>query len=73
VSRSIHDPHESGGYALRTTALAWDRTKEHWRDSGASSFDQHHWPAVEGAANEYLNSLNHLLELLAAAERETDY
>jgi hypothetical protein len=65
-------PHEEGELALREISAAWARTQQHWHDDMASSFGRSHWGPLVDESRSYLRSLGECMELLAAAERETE-
>ena len=66
-------PHEDGELLLREISAAWARTQEHWHDDMASSFGRSHWGPLVDESRSYLRSLGECMELLTAAERETEY
>jgi hypothetical protein len=66
-------PHEDGELALREIGAAWAKTQQHWHDDMASSFGRSHWGPLVDESRSYLRSLGECMELLTAAERETEY
>jgi|HubBroStandDraft_2_1064218.scaffolds.fasta_scaffold44406_2 hypothetical protein len=66
-------PHEDGELALREIGAAWAKTQQHWHDDMASSFGRLHWGPLVDESRSYLRSLGECMELLTAAERETEY
>lgn len=67
------NPHEDGDYSLHLLDSAWYDTKLQWRDNLATHFDHSHWAPLADETRAYLAALRRLMELLNAAERETEY
>jgi hypothetical protein len=66
-------PHEDGELLLREVGAAWSKTQLHWQDDMSSQFDRSHWAPLADESRSYLRALGDCMELLAAAERETEY
>ena len=66
-------PHEDGEQLLREMGSAWAKTQQHWHDDLASQFGRSHWAPLVDESRSYLRALGECMELLAAAERETEY
>jgi hypothetical protein len=67
--RSDHD----GDHHLHLLESAWDKTQQHWHDDMTRHFDSRYWMPVLNESRSYLGALRRLMELLAAAERDTEY
>jgi hypothetical protein len=66
-------PHEDGELLLAGIAAAWSKTQQHWHDDMSSQFDRSHWAPLADESRSYLRALGECMELLADAERETEY
>ncbi len=66
-------PHEDGELSLRVIGSAWSNTQRHWHDDMASRFSRSHWVPLLDESRAYLRALGECMELLNAAERETEY
>lgn len=66
-------PYEDGELLLAGVGAAWAKTQQHWHDDMASSFGRSHWAPLIDESRSYLRALGELMELLTAAERETEY
>jgi hypothetical protein len=66
-------PHEDGELLLREIGAAWAKMQQHWHDDMASSFGRSHWAPLVDESRSYLRALGEFMELLTAAERETEY
>ena len=66
-------PHEDGELLLREIDAAWSKTQQHWHDDMARHFGRSHWAPLADESRSYLRALRECMELLAAAERETEY
>ena len=66
-------PHEDGELLLAGIAAAWSKTLQHWHDDMSSQFDRSRWVPLADESCAYLRALGECMELLAAAERETEY
>lgn len=69
----MSSPDRDGNQYLSALDGAWDRTKRHWQDQVSRTFDAHHWRPLQTESRAYLAALHELLELLSAAERDTEY
>jgi hypothetical protein len=66
-------PDQDGDQHLHTLDAAWDQTQQYWRDDTTRHFEQHHWQPLLNESRAYLSALHDLVELLNAAERDTEY
>jgi hypothetical protein len=66
-------PDDDGGYQLSLLDAAWDQAAQHWQDEMARDFDRHHWTPLRQEFRSYLDALARLREVLAAAERDTEF
>jgi hypothetical protein len=66
-------PHEDGELSLQVIGEAWSKTQQHWHDDLAGQFNRSHWTPLVSESQGYLRALAECLELLTAAERETDF
>jgi hypothetical protein len=66
-------PDRDGDHNLRMLGAAWDKTRQHWNDDMTRRFDTDHWTPLLGESRSYLAALHKLMELLNAAERDTEY
>lgn len=66
-------PEHDGSYMLQQLDTNWASTKSHWRDDMATDFDARHWMPLFKESRSYLEALSELMELLEAAERDTEY
>jgi hypothetical protein len=66
-------PHDDGELSLRVIDAAWSTTQQHWHDDLAAQFNRSHWAPLVNESRTYLRALAECLELLAAAERETNF
>jgi hypothetical protein len=69
----VSDPDDDAAFQLRLLDTAWYEARQHWTDGGATHFEKNHWRPLDERARAYAASLRTLTELLAAAERATDY
>jgi hypothetical protein len=53
-------------------APPWSQTQQHWHDDMSSRLNRSHWAPLVGESRAYLRALGECMELLAAAERETE-
>jgi hypothetical protein len=65
--------HADGELSLQVIDSAWSKTQQHWHDDMASHFDRFHWAPLLNESRAYLRALGECMELLNAAERETEY
>ena len=66
-------PDQDGELLLREIGAAWSKTQQYWHDDMSSQFDRMHWTPLADESRSYLRALGECMELLAAAERETDH
>ena len=66
-------PHEDGELLLARIGAAWSKTQQHWHDDMSGQFDRSHLARLIHESRSYLRALGECMELLAAAERETDH
>lgn len=66
-------PDQDGDHHLDVLDAAWDKTRQHWRDDMTRRFDTDYWMPLRGESRSYLGALHRLMDLLNAAERETEY
>jgi hypothetical protein len=66
-------PDQDGDQSLWVLDSAWDKTQLHWHDDMARYFDTHHWTPLLNESRAYLGALRKLMEMLNAAERDTEY
>ena len=69
----IGHPHEDGEVLLAGIGAAWSKTQQHWHDDMSSQFDRSHLAPLVDESRSYLRALGECMELLATAERETEY
>lgn len=65
-------PDQEGDRHFRLVDDAWDKALPHWQDDIARHFDTHHWTPLLHESRSYLESLRRLMDLLEAAERDTE-
>ena len=66
-------PDQDGDHHLNLLDAAWDKAQERWNDDMSRHFDAHYWMPMLNESRAYLTALHSLIELLAAAERDTEY
>jgi len=66
-------PHEDGELLLARMGAAWAKTQQHWHDDMANQFVRSHWAPLVNESRSYLRALAECVDLLTAAERETEY
>lgn len=66
-------PDQDGDHHLYLLEAAWDKTQERWDDDMSRHFDAHSWLPLLNESRAYLTILRRLVELLNAAERDTEY
>lgn len=66
-------PDHDGDYQLHLLDAAWDDTQRHWHDDMTRHFDTGYLTPLLNESREYLLALRNLVDLLAAAERDTEY
>ena len=65
-------PDRDGDQQLRLLDDAWDRASQHWHDSMARQFETGQWAPLVRESRGYLEALRKLIDLLEAAERDTE-
>ena len=68
----ISRPDQDGDQQLRLLGDAWDKAAEHWRDGPARQFGTAQLTPVLQESRGYLEALRTLMDLLEAADRETE-
>jgi len=66
-------PHEEGELLLAGIGAAWSTTQQHWHDDISSQFERSHWAPLVDESRSYLRALGECMDVLAAAERETEH
>ncbi len=66
-------PDQDGDHHLHVLDAAWDKTQERWHDDMSRHFDTRYWAPMLNESRAYLATLRNLMELLNAAERDTEY
>jgi hypothetical protein len=66
-------PDKDGDYHLRALDAAWYETRQHWHDDMTRRFDTDYQTPLLNDSRSYLGALRKLMELLNAAERDTEY
>lgn len=64
---------QDGDHQLHMLDAAWSKAQQHWDDDMSHQFDTRHWTPILNESRTYLTALGNLLELLSAAERDTEY
>ncbi len=65
-------PDRDGDQQFRLLGDAWEKASEHWLDGMARQFDTGHATPLLRESRSYLEALRKLMDLLEAAERETE-
>ena len=65
-------PDQDGDQQLRLLGDAWDKAAEHWRDGPAHQFGTAQLTPLLQESRGYVEALRTLMDLLEAAERETE-
>jgi hypothetical protein len=65
-------PHDDAGQEFGLLRLAWEEVRLKWRDDMARRFESMHWMHIRNESEDYVRSLHDLVELLHAAERDTE-
>jgi hypothetical protein len=68
-----HRPDRDGDHYLRVLDAAWDKTRQHWHDDMTRRFGADYWAPMLEESRSYLGALRKLMDLLNAAERDTEY
>jgi len=66
-------PDHDGDYEFNTLRTAWDDTQQHWHDGTTRHFDTRYLTPLVDESRAYLQALRKLMDLLNAAERDTEY
>jgi hypothetical protein len=66
-------PDRDGDEQLRLLDAAWEEAARYWRDEVARQFAADHWTPLTQQARAYLEALRALMDMLEAAERDTDF
>jgi hypothetical protein len=66
-------PDADGQEQLSLLGAAWEKTAQHWQDGVARQFETDQWAPITERSRAYLEALRNLLDLLEAAERETEF
>ena len=64
-------PDQDGDQQIRLLDGAWDKAAQHWRDGLARQFDAERLTPLLRESRGYLEALRRLLDMLEAAERDT--
>lgn len=65
-------PDQDGDQQLRLLDDAWDKASRSWQDGLARQFDTGHLTPLLRESRCYLEALRRLIDMLEAAERETE-
>ena len=68
----ISRPDQDGDRQLRLLDDAWGRAAEHWRDGTARQFGATQLTPLLQESRSYLEALRKLMDVLEAAERDTE-
>ena len=66
-------PDQDGNHQMRVLDAAWHESRQHWHDDMTRHFDTDYWMPLLNNSRSYLEALHKLMELLNAAERDTEY
>jgi hypothetical protein len=66
-------PDRDGDQHLRLLEDAWERVVPSWRDGMARHFGTHQWTPLRDESRSYLEALRAMMDVLDAAERDTEY
>ena len=66
-------PDRDGEEQLGLLGAAWEEAGQHWQDEVARRFEADHWTPLAQRSRAYLAALGALLDMLATAERETEF
>jgi hypothetical protein len=69
---ALSRPDQDGDQQLRLLEDAWGRAAEHWQDGVARQFDTGHLTPLLRESRGYLEALRRLLDMLEAADRDTE-
>jgi hypothetical protein len=65
-------PDRDGEQQFRLLGAAWDQASQHWQDGRARQFAADHWTPLLQQSRCYLEALRKLMDVLEAAERDTE-
>ncbi len=68
-----HRPDEAGEQQLNLLNSAWDKTRQHWHDNMTRRFETDYQTPLRSESHSYLTAVRKLMELLQAADRDTEY
>jgi hypothetical protein len=68
----ISRPDQDGDHQLRLLDDAWGQAAEHWQDGTAREFSAARLTPLLQESGSYLEALRTLMNVLEAAERDTD-
>lgn len=68
----IARPDQDGDQQLRLLDEAWDKAAQHWQDGLARQFDADQLTPLLRESRGYLEALRGLLDMLEAADRDTE-
>ena len=68
----ITRPEQDGDQQVRLLGDAWDQAAEHWRDGPARQFGEGQLTPLLQESRGYLEALRTMMDLLEAADRETE-
>jgi hypothetical protein len=66
-------PDGDGDQHLRRLEDAWEKVVPHWHDGVGRDFGTRQWTPLRDESRAYLEALRAMMDLLDAAERDTDY
>lgn len=66
-------PDTDADHHLRVLDASWVSTQKSWEDDMSRRFEADHWRQLDSESRSYLTALHKLMELLEAAERDTEY
>jgi hypothetical protein len=66
-------PDRDGDQQLRLLDDAWEKAASEWQDDVARQFGTHRWMPLRDESRLYLEALRAMMDLLDAAERDTEY
>lgn len=69
---ALSRPDQDGDQQVRLLDDAWDKAAQHWQDSLARQFHADQMTPLFHESRGYLDALRRLLDMLEAAERDTE-
>ena len=66
-------PDRDGDQQLRLLDDAWEKAVPFWQDDIARQFGTHHWMPLRDESRSYLEALRAMMDVLDAAERDTEF